>query len=82
MSLPDKFGTIPIYTAGTYDAILILKDAIERAGSLDTDDVVAALEATDLVGPSGRAVFTGTDTAQPRDMTWGPGFAPSSPGLW
>jgi branched-chain amino acid transport system substrate-binding protein len=70
----DKFDTIPVYTAGTYDAILILKDAIERAGSLDADDVIAALEATDMVGPAGRAVFSATDTAQPHDITWGPGF--------
>jgi len=70
----QEFDTIPIYTAGTYDAILVLKDAIERAGSLDTDDVIAALEATDLVGAAGRLVFTGVDTAQPHDVTWGPGY--------
>jgi len=70
----DRFGEIPIYTAGTYEALYILKDAIERAGTLDSDDVVAALEATDLSGPAGRIVFMGTDTETPHDVTWGPGY--------
>jgi branched-chain amino acid transport system substrate-binding protein len=70
----DRFEEIPIYTAGTYEALHILKDAIERAGTLDSDDVVAALEATDLSGPAGRIVFMGTDTETPHDVTWGPGY--------
>jgi branched-chain amino acid transport system substrate-binding protein len=69
----DRFEEIPIYTAGTYEALYILKDAIERAGTLDSDAVVTALEATDLSGPAGRIVFMGTDTATPHDVTWGPG---------
>jgi branched-chain amino acid transport system substrate-binding protein len=70
----DSFGEIPIYTAGTYDAIYILKDAIERAGTLDSDAVVAALEATDMSGPPGTVVFMGTDEVTPHDLTWGPGY--------
>jgi branched-chain amino acid transport system substrate-binding protein len=70
----DRFGEIPIYTAGTYDALYILKDAIERADSLDNDAVVTALEATDLSGPAGRMVFMGTDEDTPHDVTWGPGY--------
>jgi branched-chain amino acid transport system substrate-binding protein len=35
----------------------VLKDAIERAGSLDPDAVVAALEKTDLMGVYGRIRF-------------------------
>lgn len=69
-----RFGEIPIYTAGTYDALYILKDAIERADSLDSDAVVTALEATDLSGPAGRMVFMGTDKTTPHDVTWGPGY--------
>jgi branched-chain amino acid transport system substrate-binding protein len=70
----DRFDEIPIYTAGTYDALYILKDAIERADSLDSDDIVTALEATDLSGPAGRMVFMGTDTGTPHDVKWGPGY--------
>ncbi len=70
----DRFGEIPIYTAGTYDALYVLKDAIERAGTLDNDAVVTALEATDVSGPAGRLVFMGTDTVTPHDVTWSPGY--------
>ncbi|NVM22738.1 MAG: ABC transporter substrate-binding protein [Desulfobacterales bacterium] len=70
----ERFGQIPIYTAGTYDAINILKDAIKRASTLDTDAVVTALEGTDTPGSLGRLVFMGTDTATPHDVTWGPGY--------
>ncbi|NVM24163.1 MAG: ABC transporter substrate-binding protein, partial [Desulfobacterales bacterium] len=70
----DRFGEIPIYTAGTYDALYVLKDAIERADSLDSDDIVTALEATDLSGPAGRIVFMGTDTDTPHDVFWSPGY--------
>ena len=38
-------------------AVYVLKDAIERAGSLDPDKVVAALEKTDMVGVYGRLRF-------------------------
>jgi branched-chain amino acid transport system substrate-binding protein len=38
-------------------AVYTLKDAIERAGSLDSDKVVAALEKTDLMGVYGRIKF-------------------------
>jgi branched-chain amino acid transport system substrate-binding protein len=35
----------------------VLKDAIERANSLDSDKVVAALEKTDIMGVYGRLRF-------------------------
>ena len=38
-------------------AVYVLKDAIERAGSLDSDAVVAALEKTELMGVYGRIKF-------------------------
>jgi branched-chain amino acid transport system substrate-binding protein len=37
-------------TASAYMTVYVLKDAIERAGTLDTDAVLAALEKTDLKG--------------------------------
>ncbi len=70
----DRFEEVPIYTAGTYEALNILKAAIESADTLDADAVVTALEATDLIGPAGRLVYMGTDTATPHDITWGPGY--------
>jgi len=70
----DRFEEIPIYTAGTYEALYILKDAIERANSLVSDAVVTALEATNFTGPAGRMVFMGRDKTTPHDVTWGPGY--------
>jgi len=41
----------------SYQVVYILKDALERAGSLDDDAVIAALEATDMVGVYGKIAF-------------------------
>jgi branched-chain amino acid transport system substrate-binding protein len=43
--------------APSYDSVYILKDAIERAGSLNADDIVAAVEKTDKQGVIGRIKF-------------------------
>lgn len=62
-----RFGELPLFTAGTYDAIHILADAIRRANSLGTDDVIQALEATDYTSTIGRVVFD-----ELHDPIWGP----------
>jgi hypothetical protein len=49
---PEGLGT-----SSSYMAVHVLKDAIERAGSLDPDEVVAALEKTDMMGVYGRLRF-------------------------
>jgi len=49
---PEGYGT-----SSSYMAVYTLKDAIERAGSLDSDKVVTALEKTDLMGLYGRIRF-------------------------
>jgi branched-chain amino acid transport system substrate-binding protein len=41
----------------SYQVVYILKDALERAGSLNADDVIAALEATDMTGVYGKITF-------------------------
>lgn len=65
----DEMGVVPTYNAGTYDAMYILKEAIERSGTLDADAVVAELEQTDGNVTSGRLVFS-----ESHDVTWGPGY--------
>jgi branched-chain amino acid transport system substrate-binding protein len=65
----DRVGGPPTYNAGTYEALYILKAAIERAGTLDSDAVVTELENTDRTGAAGRIVFT-----EDHDLTWGPGY--------
>ncbi len=55
-----KFGKPPGASHGTgatYDAVYALKEAIERAGTLDPDKVVAELEKTDRKGCIGRVKF-------------------------
>ena len=49
---PEGYGTSSSYM-GPY----LLKDAIERAGSIDSEAVVAALEKTDMMGVYGRIRF-------------------------
>jgi branched-chain amino acid transport system substrate-binding protein len=57
--------------APSYEAVYILKEAIERAGSLDPDAIVAEIEKTDRQGVMGRIKFDeghqviyGTDPAE------------------
>lgn len=49
---PEGYGT-----STSYMAVYVLRDAIEKAGTLDSDAVVAALEQTDLMGVYGRIKF-------------------------
>lgn len=54
----EAFGVSPDYTSGyTYDAIFIVKEAIERGLSTDPEEMVSALEETDYIGVAGRWVF-------------------------
>ena len=74
----DKFvaetGEFPTYTAGTYDALYILKEAIEKAGTLDSDAVVIELEDTEYYGSAGRIMFMPTTISTPHDVKWGPDY--------
>ncbi len=67
----------PNYNAGTYDALYILKDAVEKAGSIDSDKVVPMMEKTDHVGTAGRVVFD-----KSHDVTWGPGYVTAIGTQW
>jgi branched-chain amino acid transport system substrate-binding protein len=82
----DKFieetGEFPTYNAGTYEAIYILKDAIERAGTLDPDAIVIELENTDYYGSVGRMVFTSPETGIAHDVKWGPGYVTAIGTQW
>jgi branched-chain amino acid transport system substrate-binding protein len=69
-SFKKRYGKAPIYTATTYDSIVLLKNTIEQAGTVDADKLVAALEKTDVVGTAARLVFD-----KRHDPTFGPGYA-------
>ncbi|MFX0065202.1 MAG: ABC transporter substrate-binding protein [Candidatus Hermodarchaeota archaeon] len=54
-----KEGELPTYTAfASYDAVYVIKDAIERAGSIDPEDIQTALETTDYLGTVYKIKFT------------------------
>lgn len=55
----DRFGVEPegLGASSSYMAVYVLRDAIERAGSLDADAVVTELEQTDILGVYGRLRF-------------------------
>ena len=81
----DKYGEVPTYNAGTYDAVFLLAEAVERAGTLDSDAIVAELEKMDRVGTAGRLVFEPLDGAQlsnPHDIIYGPGYVTGIASQW
>ena len=65
----QRFGKAPTYNAATYDAIQVLKTAIESAGTVEADKLIPVLEKTDLVGAAGRIVFDKNHAP-----TFGPGY--------
>lgn len=71
----EKIKQNPSYIAGdTYDAVYVLKDAIERANSLETEAVLTSLEKTDYRGVMGRINFFPKGHKWPHDLVWGPGY--------
>jgi branched-chain amino acid transport system substrate-binding protein len=74
-----KYGHVPgAYTNfATYDGVYVLVDAIKRAGSLDSDALVKALEATNYIGVSGRIKFQ-----KRHDPEAGPDFVPFTYVQW
>jgi branched-chain amino acid transport system substrate-binding protein len=68
-----RFGHTPSYCGYTaYDEVYYIADAIKRAGSVDPDKLVAAMEKTDYVGTIGRVQFKGKDTPYPHALKIGP----------
>lgn len=78
----ERFDQTPTYNAGTYDAIYLLKEAIESTGTLDADTIVEELEGIDYEGAGARIVFMGTDTDTPHDVTYGPGYSTGIATQW
>jgi branched-chain amino acid transport system substrate-binding protein len=74
-----KFGYEPegYSDVRSYDGMLVLADGIKRAGSLDVEKVIKALEKTDLKGVAGRYVFDETHQAR-----WGEGYLLNIIGEW
>ncbi len=70
-----RFGSAPPYDAyTTYDAVYVLKQAVQRARSTDPDPLVGALEKTDYVGTIGRVEFYGRDSQFTHGLKYGKGY--------
>ncbi|HTO98877.1 MAG TPA: ABC transporter substrate-binding protein [Myxococcales bacterium] len=63
-----RFGKLPTYNAGTYDAVDLIKVAVEKAGTLDADKLVPILEQEKYVGTGAYLEFDKT-----HDPVWGIG---------
>ncbi len=64
----QRYKKAPTYNAATYDAIMILKSAIEQAGTTDADKLVPLIEKMEHVGTAG------TDSWDKRhDLVWAVG---------
>jgi len=64
----SRFGKPPTYTAGTHDAIYLLKEAIEKAGTTDAQKLIPVMEKMSYTGAGGVIEFT-----KGHDPIWGPG---------
>ncbi|MCL6634496.1 MAG: ABC transporter substrate-binding protein [Peptococcaceae bacterium] len=71
--------------APAYDAVYMLANAIERAGSTKADDVVAALEKTDMEGVIGKIRFNENHQViygfDPKEAAIATGFQWKAPGV-
>ncbi len=63
-----RFKKMPTYTAATYDAIMTLKEVIEKAGSTDADKLVPLIEKGEFVGTGATATFD-----KRHDLVWAVG---------
>jgi branched-chain amino acid transport system substrate-binding protein len=70
-----KYGNFPSYAGYTsYDEVYMIADAIKRAGSTDSDKMVAAMEKTDYESTIGRIVFKPKGDAHPHALMTGKGY--------
>lgn len=54
----EKYGTAPnAFSALGYDSVFLIADAIQRAGTVDSQTLVAALKGSDYTGVTGKLAF-------------------------
>lgn len=74
-----RFNEWPEQDAANYDAVYVIKEAVERAGTLQADAVVAEIEKLDTKGALGRLAFFPRsewteDPSRAHEVRWGPGY--------
>jgi branched-chain amino acid transport system substrate-binding protein len=72
----EAYDSLPVYTGySAYDAVYMLKEAIEATESVDSDDLVTELEGMSYTGTGGNIEFFGPDGRFPHDVRYGPDYA-------
>ncbi|MBR0697966.1 ABC transporter substrate-binding protein [Bradyrhizobium lablabi] len=70
-----RYGNYPSYAGYTaYDEVYYIADAVKRAGSVEADKLVSALEQTDWEGTIGRVQFYGKDDPFTHSIKYGKGL--------
>src|SRR4051812_42946798 len=78
-----KYGNFPSYAGYTaYDEVYYIADAVKRAGSTDSDKLVAALEKTDWEGTIGRIQFFGKEDQFTHGLKYGKGLITGMISQW
>ncbi len=79
-----RFGETPTYTADTYAAIIqTLAPMIEKAGTLDSDKLVAMIEEDVHKSPGGTVkYYKDAEGHHTHDLQWGPGYLTSLGVQW
>ena len=79
-----RFGEVPTYTTGTYDAIrFAIVDTIEMTGSLNTDKIADALENRVYKSTTSTIKYMKDNLGRPlHDITWGPGYSTGIATQW
>ncbi|MBW1997239.1 MAG: ABC transporter substrate-binding protein [Deltaproteobacteria bacterium] len=73
-----RWGEDPLVTAtGAYDALYVYKDAVERAGTFETQEVIPALEKTNMVAALGRIAFE-----EGHELKYGPDYVAINWAQW
>lgn len=73
-SYQTAYDSRPVYTGyHTYDAINVFASAVEETGSLDSDELVPALETTTHQGTVGTVEFYDRDADYPHDLVYNEG---------
>ena len=78
-----KYGTAPSYAGYmAYDAAYYIGEAVKRAGSLEGDKLVDALEKTDYEGTAGRIQFYDKSETFTHSIKYGPGMVTGLLAQW
>ncbi len=78
-----RFGVSPAYCGyNAYDAMYILKNAVELARSTKSDELVKALEKTNYTGVQGQIEFLGKESPFTHCVRYGTGFVLGTETQW